>query len=116
MTEPADARDLKRVADMLAHAQDALDLIAGLDEAAFRASQVHLRAVLHCLTIVGEAASKTSKPFQQRHPGIPWAVIIGMRNKLVHDYGGVAVAVVWTTATEDLPALVGRLREIVPPG
>ena len=115
MTEPGDARDLKRAADMLAHAQDALDLMAGLDEAAFRASQLHVRAVLHCLTVVGEAASKTSKTFQARHPDIPWAVIVGMRNKLIHDYGGVALAVVWTTATDDLPPLVRRLREILPP-
>jgi uncharacterized protein with HEPN domain len=39
-----------------------------------------------------------------------------MRHKLIHDYGGIALHVVWLTVAEDLPVLVGLLQPIVPPG
>jgi uncharacterized protein with HEPN domain len=115
MTEDPDARDLKRAADMLAWAMQALRHAEDLDEPRFRASELHQGAITHCLTIIGEAASRTSPAFRARHGHIPWTVIIGMRNKLVHDYGGVALKVVWVTVTEDVPGLVDHLRAIVPP-
>jgi uncharacterized protein with HEPN domain len=111
-----DPRDLKRAADMLAWARKALALAEGLDEVAFRRSELHQTALAHCIAIVGEAAYKTSDAFRAQHPQIPWRVIIGMRHKLIHDYGGIALHVVWLTVAEDLPVLVGLLQPIVPPG
>ncbi|WP_439549979.1 HepT-like ribonuclease domain-containing protein [Falsiroseomonas sp.] len=115
MTEDGDGRDLKRVADMLVWAMQALSHAEDLDETRFRASKLHQGAITHCLTIVGEAASRTSPAFRSRHAHIPWSVIIGMRNKLIHDYGGVALKVVWVTVTEDVPDLIAQLRVILPP-
>ena len=116
MTEDGDARDLKRVADMLSWAEQALSHAEDLDEGRFRASRLHQGAITHCLTIVGEAASRTSPGFRARNAHIPWTVIVGMRNKLIHDCGGVALKVVWVTVTEDVPDLVAQLRAILPPG
>ena len=47
------------------------------------------------------------------HPEIPWADIIGMRHKVVHDYLGVDEEIVWQVVTEDLPALVPKLASLL---
>ena len=46
-------------------------------------------ALIHLIQIIGEAGRQVSQEFSDRHPEIPWADIIGMRNKVVHDYLGV---------------------------
>ena len=48
------------------------------------------------------------------HPEIPWADIIGMRHKVVHDYLGVDEDIVWQVVTEDLPGLAVLLSGLVP--
>jgi uncharacterized protein with HEPN domain len=55
-----------------------------------------------------------SRPFVDRHPEIPWADIIGMRHKVVHDYLGVDEDIVWQVVREDLPKLVAVLEPIAP--
>ncbi len=50
-----------------------------------------------------------SQEFASAHPEIPWADIIGMRHKVVHDYLGVDEDIVWQVVTEDLPGLVAAI-------
>ena len=68
--------------------------------------QMLVFAVVHALQIVGEAASKISPDTRQAHPQIPWASIIGMRQRLVHAYFDVNLDLVWRTAREAAPALL----------
>ena len=49
-----------------------------------------------------------------QHPQIPWDVIKGMRNTLVHEYFRVRLDVVWETVERDLPTLVKELERITP--
>jgi uncharacterized protein with HEPN domain len=63
-------------------------------------------ALLHAIQIVGEAASKVSADFRNRHPQIPWEVITSMRHRLVHAYFDINHDILWTTATESLPELL----------
>jgi Protein of unknown function DUF86 len=44
-----------------------------------------------------------SREFSDRHPEIPWADIIGMRHKVVHDYLGVDEDIVWQVVTDAWP-------------
>jgi uncharacterized protein with HEPN domain len=50
-----------------------------------------------------------SEPARAEHPGVPWAAIVGMRNRLVHEYGAIDADEVYRTVAEDLPALLDRL-------
>lgn len=68
-------------------------------------------AVVHRLQVVGEAASKVSLPFRQIHPEIPWAAIISMRHRIVHDYLNVDLDIVWDTVHRDLPEILSLLRQ-----
>jgi len=45
--------------------------------------------------LIAEAATKVSKEFREEHVEIDWPNIIGMRNRLVHDYRNINVKKVW---------------------
>lgn len=66
-------------------------------------------AVMRQLTILGEAASQTSTAFKNAHPAIPWHKIIGLRNRLMHEYSNINNDIVWDTCTNDLPVLKASL-------
>ncbi len=101
--------------DKLHAAEEALDFVSSLDEQEFANSRLHQWAVVKQLEIIGEAANRVSQAFRDQHSVIPWPLIIGMRNRLVHDYTRIDIATVWTTVTRDLPSLVAALTPMVPP-
>ena len=100
--------------DMLLYCEQAEQFASTLTLEEFQASRLHQLAVVKAVETVGEAASKISDETLQAHPEIPWSSIIGMRNRLVHGYGSIRLGVVWRTVKEDIPALAGQLRRIVP--
>ena len=69
-------------------------------------------AIVRELEIIGEAATHLSPEFQAVHPDVPVDKMIGMRNKLIHEYFGVDLDVVWKTAVEDLPVLKPSLEGV----
>jgi uncharacterized protein with HEPN domain len=77
----------------------------------------HNRMLLHSLVrnieIIGEAAVNVSQEFKDTSPGIPWAKLAGMRNRLVHAYFDIDPDIVWDTATQDLPPLVTELTRLL---
>lgn len=94
------------------HAREAMTLVAGKSRAALETDRVLSLAVVRLLEILGEAAGRVPIEMQQRHPSIPWAHIIGMRNRLIHGYDRVDLDIVWAVVVADLPPLVTRLEEI----
>jgi len=61
--------------------------------------------LLHHLQIIGEAAARISKPFQELHPYIPWQQMIAMRNILVHQYFEIDENEIKNTIERDIPLL-----------
>jgi len=49
------------------------------------------------------------------HPEIPWREIIGQRNILAHEYGQIDHELLYKTASEDIPALIGQIETLLPP-
>ena len=66
-------------------------------------------AVVRSLETIGEAASKLSDGLKDDYLQVPWISIVGMRNKIIHEYMSVDYEVVWETIKSDLP----KLREVV---
>jgi uncharacterized protein with HEPN domain len=70
-------------------------------------------ALLHAIQIVGEAASKVSAEFRERHSQVPWQLITGMRHRLVHAYFDISHDILWTTATESVPELLAEVDRLL---
>ena len=70
-------------------------------------------ALMKLVEKVGEAANRVSKQTQRNHPEIPWSAVMGMRNRLVHDFEAVDLSTVRETLIDDLPPLIEQLRVIV---
>lgn len=99
--------------DILEFSAKAQQFIAGMDFEAFRADEVTALAVVRALEIVGEAARHVPAGLRARYPEIPWQEAVGMRDKLIHDYFGVDLEVVWRTVHEDLPPLVAAIARML---
>ncbi len=74
----------------------------------FRGNTLVQDGVVREREIIGEAARMVSETTKKCHPEIPWFEMAGMRNRLIHEYFGVDLAVVWKTITEDLQILVEK--------
>jgi uncharacterized protein with HEPN domain len=107
-------RDYTSILDALIFAKNILNFIAEMDQATFENDLKTQSAVLYQISILGEAIKRISPEFQQQHPEIPYGKIIGMRNKLVHDYDGINIDLVWTVINTNIPELINFLEKIVP--
>jgi uncharacterized protein with HEPN domain len=70
-------------------------------------------AVIRQIEIIGEAARNISQEFKDKHANIPWIKMIGIRNKVIHEYFSVNFSVVWDTVKVDLPSLKKSIKKIL---
>jgi uncharacterized protein with HEPN domain len=75
-----------------------------------------VHSLVRLLEIIGEAATQVSEELRRNVPGIPWSVIVGMRNRLIHAYFSINLNVVWSTSTEDIPLLITEIKKILSTG
>ena len=99
--------------DMLLAAREAQEMAREATISDFRQDRTLQLAILKAVEIVGEAASRISAETRELNPDIPWADIVGMRNRLVHGYFDVNLTRVWETVERDIPRLIGQLEGLV---
>ena len=98
-------RDEVTLLDMLHAARLIMEFVQGMDKEQFLADEKTKSAVLYQLLVLGEAVKRLSKELREQHPDIPWSLIAGMRDQLIHAYDVVDWDEVWATATRDVPVL-----------
>lgn len=101
--------DEVRLRHVLEAAALALEMATGHTQAELSRNRMLAMALVRCLEILGEAASKMSPETRMRFPSIPFAQMVSMRNRLIHAYFDGDPSVVWTTVTRDLPSLIPAL-------
>ena len=72
-------------------------------------------ALVHAITVVGEAAAKISTQTRDALPDIAWGSIVGMPNRLVQAYFDIDSDVLWESGNRGLPPLAAQLRAVLRP-
>lgn len=73
-------------------------------------NRVKRLAIERLIEIVGEAANHVSKEVMEQNSDIPWSKIIGLRNKIAHDYGEILTDRIWLISTKSIPELVSQIE------
>ena len=107
-------RDEAALLDILHSARQAIEHAAGLNFEAFATDVLRQDAVVRRIEVVGEAARRVSDDGRSAQAHLPWAQMIRMRNRIIHEYDRVDLQIVWDTVTQDLPRLVRQLEESMP--
>jgi len=88
--------------------------VKGLTKEAFLNDVKTRSAVLYQLIVMGEAVKRLSAEFRTQHPEVPWSLIAGMRDHLIHGYDIVDWDEVWKTATSDVADVLDKLGPLLP--
>jgi uncharacterized protein with HEPN domain len=70
-------------------------------------------AVIRNLEIMGEATKSLSSELREKYPDVPWKGMAGARDRLIHDYFGVNLDIVWDIVSVELPTLGSQIRAIL---
>jgi uncharacterized protein with HEPN domain len=76
-------------------------------------SEKDLEAIIYNLLILGEAARSIPEDFRKDHPEVPWKRMVGMRDKLIHQYWGMQQITIWNTINQDIPDIREKIRTIL---
>ena len=99
--------------DILEAIQNAISFVGEMSFASFRDDTRTIYAVVRALEIIGEATKRIPQDVRDKYPDLPWREMASMRDKLMHDYFGVDLVVVWKTIFEDLPNLEEAINKVI---
>lgn len=108
-------RDEATLPDIARSARLILQFREGLDTQASLQDVKAQWAVLHRLLVMGESVKRLSVAFRDAHPDIPWRLMAGMRDRLIHAYDTVDLEEIWRVADRDVPELLTALEPLLPP-
>jgi len=84
----------------------------GLDYEKFTTNDIVVEACVFNLSQIGALANKIDTEFEKAHSNIPWKQLYGLRNRIVHDYEGVNLKLVWEIINNDLEELKQTLENL----
>jgi uncharacterized protein with HEPN domain len=104
------SKDNAYLSDILGSAQTIQQHISGMTSEQFMTDVRTQDAVIRRFEIIGEAARHLSPDALKALPEIPWHLVVGMRNVLIHDYDDVDPQRVWKATQGDIPVLIARIK------
>lgn len=106
-------RDRLLIEEMITAAERAIDLVAGVSPAELADDRNATEALLWNFTVLGEAATQVSAETKALYIHIEWANPVRLRNRIVHGYWSIDLAILHTTATAQLGDFVRDLRTVL---
>lgn len=106
-------RDEVIIRDMINASQLVIEFVEGFNKDSFIHDWKTRSAVLYQLTVIGEAVKRLSREFRAKYPEIPWTLIAGMRDNLIHGYDLIDWDEVWKTSTADVPDLLDKMKSYI---
>jgi uncharacterized protein with HEPN domain len=107
-------RDEALLLDMLIAARKIRRYTADLTLEAFKANEMVQSAVIREFQVIGEAARMITAETKANNPAIDWPGMIGMRNRLVHEYFAIRLDVVWHIINTEIPPLITAIEPLIP--
>jgi uncharacterized protein with HEPN domain len=107
--------DTVLVIDILDAAHRVSEYVGDIDYGAFVSNRMLQAAVQHEILIMGEAASKVSQEFKERHVTIAWAELIQLRNFYIHAYHRVDTERLWKTLNGLVRDVERKLARLIQP-
>ncbi|MEO1388082.1 MAG: DUF86 domain-containing protein [Cyanobacteria bacterium J06634_6] len=98
---------------ILTHTDLAQTFTKGMTFSEFEADDKTKLALTRAVEIVGEAAKNVPQYIREQYLEIEWRDIVGMRNKIAHEYFGINFKIVWDTAHNNLPQLKPAIQSIL---
>lgn len=89
------------------------EFVEGFEKSSFTNDRKTRSAVLYQLTVIGEAVKRLSKEFRAQHSQIPWGLMAGMCDNLIHGYDLVDWDEAWKTAASDVPDLISKIEPLL---
>lgn len=106
-------RDLRDyINDLIEACEDILSFTKGLSYTDFAGDRKTLNAVIRSLEVIGEATKNLPASLRDNYPDIPWKQMAGTRDKLIHEYFGFDIQMVWQTIECHIPNILPLLKEI----
>ena len=84
-------------------------------EKKFQNDTMHQDAVIRNFEIIGEAAKRVPEAYRKTHSQVPWRLMAGFRDVLIHAYEGIDLKRVWQIVRDDLPAVKEAIAKLLPP-
>jgi uncharacterized protein with HEPN domain len=98
---------------MLDAAREAVTFSRGRGRSDLDSDRLYQLAIVRLVEVIGEAGTRVSQQQRTAHPQIPWAQIVGARNRLIHGYDQIDLDILWDILELDLPLLVEQLEEML---
>ncbi len=102
----------KIVKKLIKYVDNILDYTNHVDYQTFSKNSMMIEACVFNLSQMGELVNKLDEKFIEENVTIPWHKIRGLRNRIVHDYDGVKMILIWEIITNDLPVLKNDLEKL----
>lgn len=96
---------------MYDHAVEAKQFATGRTREDFGRDRMFYLSTVRLLEVVGEAANRIPRDFQQGVPDVPWGNLIALRNRIIHGYDTIDQQRLWETLQADLDPLILALRK-----
>ncbi|MBD1399338.1 DUF86 domain-containing protein [Pelovirga terrestris] len=110
MTQKEDTVYLRHISEAI---EQINEYLCGVSHQQFSDTKLFQDGVIRQLEIIGEATKNLSELTRRSAPDVPWRSMAGMRDKLIHQYFGVDIDAVWSTATQDLPNLRQKIKTLL---
>lgn len=88
-------------------------VLVGVSRESFEMDETLQRAVVRSLEIIGEAAKRVPDDWRANAPTVEWRRMSGMRNRLIHDYFDVDLALVWDVLQTKVPVLKAEIERLL---
>lgn len=85
--------------------------MTGVEMEMLNDNEVLLDSMLFRMIQISENSRKLSGEYKEEHAQIPWNLLYGLRNRIVHDYGSVVLDVVYETLKNDIPEMLSLISE-----